>query len=98
MDVMYDVFPIILFILATILLVVLIILAIKMIDTLKKVDGVVDVVNDKVHKLDGAFNIIDTLTDTLSGINDRIVNFIANGIRNFFKRRKRKGEDSYEEE
>lgn len=96
MDLMYDIFPVILFILAIILLVVLIILVIRMINTLKKVDQIVDNVNTKVNKLDGAFSIIDTLTDSLSNLNDKIVSFIANGIRNFFKR-KRKGEDSNEE-
>lgn len=98
MDLMYDVLPIILFILAIILLVVLIILAIRMLNTLNKVDKIVTDVNAKVGKLDSAFVVIDSLTDTLSNINDKIVSFIANGIRNFFKRKKKKGEDNYEEQ
>lgn len=97
MELMYDVFPVILFILAIILLVVLIILALRMMNTLKKVDQVVTNVNTKVSKLDNAFVVIDSLTDGLSSINDKIVNFIANGIRNFFKRKKKKGDDDNEE-
>ncbi len=97
MDTMYDIFPVIIFILAIILLVVLIILAIKMINTLKKIDQVVTDVNTKVDKLNGAFMIIDNLTDILSSLNDKVVSFIANGIRNFFKRKKKKGDDNNEE-
>ena len=97
MDTMYDVFPVIIFILAIILLVVLIVLAIKMIGTLNKIDRVVTDVNTKVDKLNSAFMIIDSLTDSLSSLNDKIVGFIANGIRNFFKRKKKKGDDNNEE-
>lgn len=97
MDTMYEIFPVIIFILAIILLVVLIILAIKMIGTLKKIDTVVTDVNTKVDKLNGAFMMIDSLTDSLSSLNDKIVGFISNGIRNFFKRKKKKGDDSDEE-
>lgn len=97
MDTMYDVFPVIIFILAIILLVVLIVLAIKMIGTLNKIDKVVTDVNTKVDKLNGAFMIIDSFTDSLSSLNDKIVGFIANGIRNFFKRKKKKGDDNNEE-
>ena len=97
MDTMYEIFPVIIFILAIILLVVLIILAIKMINTLKKIDQVVTDVNTKVDKLNGAFMIIDNLTDSLSSLNDKVVSFIANGIRNFFKRKKKKGDDNNEE-
>ena len=98
MDLMYEIFPVILFVLATILLIVLIILAIRMINTLKKVDQVVTDVNDKVSKLDNAFVVIDNFTDGLSSVNDKIVNFIANGIRNFFKRKKTKEGESDNEE
>lgn len=98
MDLMYEIFPVILFILAIILLVVLIILAIRMIGTLKKVDNIVTDVNSKMHTIDNAFSMIDTFTDSLSNINDKIVSLIANGIRNFFKRKKNKGESENEEE
>ena len=94
---MYDIFPIIIFILSIILLVVLIILAIKMINTLKKVDHIVTDVTNKVSKFDRAFSAIDNLTDSLSGVNDKIVSLISTGIKNFFKRKKSKGEDFDEE-
>jgi len=96
MDTMYDIFPVIIFILAIILLVVLIILAIKMIGTLKRIDTVVTDVNSKVDKLNGAFMLIDNITDGLSSLNDKIVSLIANGIRGFFKRKNKKGDDSDE--
>ena len=68
-----------------------------MINTLKKVDEIVTNVNTKVSKLDRAFDVIDTLTDTLSSINDKVVSFIANSIRKLFKRKNKKGDDDNEE-
>ena len=97
MELMYDIFPIIIFVLSIILLVVLIILAIRMINMLKKVDHIVTDVTNKVSKLDRAFSVIDGITDSLSGLNDKIVSVISTGIRNFFKRKKGKGEDTNEE-
>ena len=97
MELMYDIFPIIIFVLSIILLVVLIILAIRMINMLKKVDHIVTDVTNKVSKLDRAFSVIYSITDSLSGLNDKIVSVISIGIRNFFKRKKSKGEDTNEE-
>lgn len=98
MDYLYDVFPVILYILLSILLVALIILVINLLKTLKKVNKIVDDVDEKVGKLDNAFSAVDKLTDILSGVNDKLVTFIATGIRNFFKRKKKvKGEDENEE-
>lgn len=85
-----SIFPGIIYTLIAILLVVLIILVLKLIKTLGKVDRVVDDVNYKVTKLNGLFEIIDTTTDALVSVNDRVINFFTNGITNFFKKKKRK--------
>lgn len=98
MDLMYEIFPVILFILAIILLVVLIILVIKLLGTLKKVDEIVTDVNSKMRTLDNAFSVVDRFTDSLSNVNEKLVSLIANGIRSFFKRKKNKGENENEEE
>ena len=97
MELMYDIFPIIIFVLSIILLVVLIILAIRMINMLKKVDHIVTDVTNKVSKLDRAFSVIDGITDSLSGLNDKIVSVISTGIKKFFTRKKSKGEETDEE-
>ena len=66
MECLNVVFPVILYTLGAILLIVLIILCLKVIGTLKKVDKVVDDVENKVGKLDGVFSIIDKSTDAVS--------------------------------
>ena len=94
MECLNEVFPVILYFLLSILLVVLIILCVKAIGTLTKVNRVVDDVNVKVNKLNGVFNIIDTTTDALSLASDKIVNFVANGVNNLFTRKKKNKEES----
>ncbi len=91
-----SVFPSIIYILLAILLVVLIILVLRLIKTLGKVDRVVEDVNYKVNKLNGVFEIIDTTTDAFVSFNDRIVNFLTNGIVKIFKKNKKK-ERKYDE-
>lgn len=87
------VFPIILYILLIILLVVLIIFVLRLIKTLGKVDRVVDDVSAKANKLNGVFNLIDNTADTLSVVSDKVVDFVATKITNFFHKRNRKKED-----
>lgn len=94
MECLNSVFPVILYFLLSILLLVLIILCVKAIGTLTKVNKVVDDVNFKVNKLNGVFNIIDSTTDALSLASDKIVNFIANGVNNLFTRKKKNKEES----
>lgn len=91
-----DIFPLLLYILGTILLIALIVLVIKLIKTLKKVDTAIDDYNDKAQKLDGVFNIIDTATDTISSVSDKIVSGIIKGITGLFKKRGKSDEDEEE--
>lgn len=88
-----NIFPIILYVLGTVLLIALIILVIKMIKTLKKVDTAIDDYNEKAQKLDGVFNIIDTATDTISNVSDKIVSGIIKGISSIFKKRNKEEDD-----
>ncbi|MEG1647274.1 MAG: hypothetical protein RR325_00725 [Bacilli bacterium] len=97
METINELLPVILYILLTILVIVLIVFVIRLIKTLSKVDKVVDDVNRKVSKLDGVFNIIDTTTDTLSLISDKVTNFVINKIGMLFtKKSKKKEEDENE--
>lgn len=92
-----ELLPIILYLLLSILIVVLIIFVIRLIKTLGKVDKVVDDVNIKVTKLDGVFNIIDTTTDTLALLSDKLANFAVNKLGNLFTKKKKKKEEDENE-
>ncbi len=90
METLMSILPIILYILGGILLVTLIILSIKLIKTINRMNKVVDDVEVKVKSLNGFFSAVDFITDTLSGLSDRIVEAITNSISNFFTRKKSK--------
>lgn len=87
-----DLFIILLYISLIVLVISLIVLILKGVQTLNKVDKLVDDINMKSSKLDGLFNIVDGTTDALSNISDTIVTFIADTIMNIFNRKKGKNE------
>ena len=89
MECLNVVFPVILYTLGAILLIVLIILCLKVIGTLKKVDKVVDDVENKVGKLDGVFSIIDKSTDAVSLVSDKIIDFVSSAVMKIFSRNKK---------
>lgn len=88
-----DVLPVILYILGSILLVVLIILGIKLIVAMNKIQVIVDDINKKVSSLDSLFSIIDTTTDKLAILSDRMVDGITFIIKKIFKTKKGKEEE-----
>ena len=92
MECLNVVFPVILYTLGAILLIVLI-LCLKVIGTLKKVDKVVDDVENKVGKLDGVFSIIDKSTDAVSLVSDKIIDFVSSAVMKIFSRKKNKKEE-----
>lgn len=87
---------ILLYVLGSILLVVLIILGIKLINTMNKINVVVDDINKKVGSLDGLFSVIDMATDKLSLLSDRMVDGITFLIKKIFNRKVRKEEENNE--
>ena len=64
--------PIIIYFLLIILIIIGIILGVRAIQTLNKVDKVVDDVNDKVQSLNGFFNLVDFATDKVVSITDKV--------------------------
>ena len=92
-----DIFPIILYVLGSILLVALIVLIVKLIKTVNKVNEVVEEIDEKQKKLDGIFNVIDSATDTLSILGDKVVGTIASTLISILKRRKKKDIEDEEE-
>lgn len=97
METIMSILPIILYILGGILLVVLIILSIKLIHTINRMNKVVDDVEVKVKSLNGFFSAVDFITDTLSGLSDRIVDVITSSISNLFTKKRRKKSKEKEE-
>ena len=89
---------IILYLLGSILLVVLIILGIKLINTMYKIQNVVDDINKKVDSFDGLFSIIDNTTDKLALLSDKMVDGVTFLLKKIFKPRKRKEEDDLDEQ
>ena len=92
---MMEIFPIILYILGSILLVVLIILGIKMIIVMDKLQVTVDNINNKVNSLNGLFSMVDFTTDKLALVSDKFIDGITSLIRKIFNRKK---EEEYDDE
>lgn len=88
--------PIIIYILLIIILIIGIILGIKSIITIKKVEKVVDDVNEKVESLNGLFHIVDFTTDKIVMLTDKVVDGLSGVASKLFFRKKTK--DRKEEE
>ena len=92
-DFLQTILPIVIYILLIILLIIGIILGVRSIQTLNKVDKVVDDVNDKVQSLNGFFNLVDFTTDKIVSITDRVVEGVSGLIGHIFKRRHVKSDE-----
>ena len=91
-------FTIILFVLGSILLVVLIILGIKLINTVTKVDKVLDEIDLRLKNFDKMFGLVDVVTDSMALVSDKIVDGIMFTIKKIFSKNKGKEEMINEQE
>lgn len=98
MDELLRYFPLVLYILAAVLLVVLIVLGIKLINTINKTNIILEDAYNKTKSLNGLFNIIDSITDTLSTVSDTLVNSITNIVGKVFRRSNKKKKEIDEDE
>ena len=99
MDIL-EFFPIVLFTLGSILLIVLIILGVKLINTIDKTNRLLDDSYRKMQTLNSFFNVIDHITDTLSSVSDSVVNTVSSVIGKLFyrgKKKNKKEEDDLDE-
>ena len=99
MKALYEVLPILIYVLLSVLLVVLIVLGVKLIDTVNKTNAVLDDIEKKSKSLDGIFSTIDNVTDAVSMVSDRLVDGIAGLVGKLFslrKNKKKEEEDEYE--
>lgn len=97
MDFLMMVLPIILYVLGIVLVAILIILGVKLIYTVDKTNDILDDVEKKSKSLNGVFEMVDNVTDSLSIISDTVVDGIVGLVSRIFKKRKREKEiDDYE--
>ncbi len=83
-----DFLPIVIYILLIIILIVGIILGIRLIIVIGKASRVVDNINEKVHSLDGIFSIVDTATDKIVLVTDKIIEIVTSFITKMFLKEK----------
>lgn len=89
MEFLNQLLPIIIYFLLSILLVVVIIFVIKAIKLLKSVNVLLEDIENKSQKLNGAFDLVDQITNSISKASDKAVKYISTTIKNFFKKRKK---------
>lgn len=98
MDVLNDILPIVLYFLGAVLLIVIIILIVKLISTVDKVNILLDDVEGKSQKLNGLFDAIEKLGDTLSTANNKVTGFVAGVVNKLVKGKKKKKKETIKEE
>ena len=100
MEYLSESLPIIIYILLIVLIILLIVISVKVIKAMDTVQGIVDDVDDKVQSLNGFFHIIDTATDKIALISDRMIDIITGILHKVFKpkRKSKKKEEELENE
>ena len=91
-----QILSIILYSLGIILLLVLIILSVKLIHTVDKTNKILDDIYSKTKSLNGLFDAIDKVTDTLCTLSDSLVGKVTSVIGKIFPKKRRKKDDYYE--
>ena len=67
-----------------VLVIILIVLSLKALDTLNKVDAILDNTKKKLESLDGVFNLVDTVSDKLTLVTDTVIGSIVSFITSIF--------------
>lgn len=98
MEALNEILPIIIYTLSAILLVTVIILVLKLIKTVDKTNTILDDIEEKSRSLDGLFYTIDTITDSIASINDKLVDTIVSFIGKLFHKKKKREESEEEYE
>ena len=90
MELFSEVMPIILYFLGAVLLVVLIMLVVKLIDTVEKTNFLLNNITAKAQSLDGLFDAIDSVGETISSVNFRLISTVTNIFEKIFHKKKKK--------
>ena len=80
------------------LLIVLIVLGIKLIFFVDRANVVIGDIERKTQSLNGLFNVIDVVTDTLSCLSDTVVDSVVSGISRLFPKKKKKMKKEIDED
>ena len=91
-----QVLPIIVYVLLIVFLVISIIIGIKLIITMNKVDKIITNVEDKINTFNGVFSIIEMASGRITGVYERIIDFIGGMIDRLFLSRSNGKEEDYE--
>ena len=89
--------PIVIYALLIALIILLIIISSKAIKTMNKVDSIVDDVDDKVQSLNDFFYVVDSATDKIALMSDRVIDIVTGVIHKITSVRKRKSRKREEE-
>lgn len=90
-------FQLLLYLLGATLLVVLIVLVIKLIYTVDKTNEILDDVDSKVKSLDGLFEVIDSTSNAIASLKDRIFDKIFGVIGKVGRKNRKKEEEEFYE-
>ena len=88
MDVLYDIFPLVLYFLGAVLLVVIILFILKLMTTLDKVNILLDDVEGKSQKLNSLFDAIENVGDGISNLNGKISGVVSKLLGKVMNKRK----------
>lgn len=76
-----------------VLVVIFIIIGIKLIKTLSKVDKTLEVIDEKLTKTDGVFNIVEKTGTFADDISDKVIMLLTNLVGKFINKRKGNDDD-----
>ncbi len=85
--------PVLMYSLLSVLIVVLIVLGIRLLETVNRVNKLLDDVEKKMDSMNGLFNVMDFVTTKATIVTDTIASTIMGAVSNLVKKRKQKKED-----
>ena len=89
--------PVLMYSLLSVLIVVLIVLGIRLLETVNRVNKLLDDVEKKMDSMNGLFNVMDFVTTKATVLTDTIASTIMGAVSNLVKKRKQKKEDVEDE-
>lgn len=85
--------PVLMYSLLSVLIVVLIVLGIRLLETVNRVNKLLDDVEKKMDSMNGLFNVMDFVITKATVLTDTIASTIMGAVSNLVKKRKQKKED-----
>lgn len=85
--------PVLMYSLLSVLIVVLIVLGIRLLETVNRVNKLLDDVEKKMDSMNGLFNVMDFVTTKATVLTDTIASTIIGAVSNLVKKRKQKKEN-----